>query len=74
MTERNKENADIFRLRREGIATKVLTEHRDSETEDPNDIEQPFSISHRNLNHSTFSVLKTILIKLIWSCSQKFYL
>jgi len=35
MTEQNKENADIFRLREEGIETKVVTEHRESETEEP---------------------------------------
>jgi len=34
MTEQNEENADIFRLRREGIVTKVVTEHRESVTED----------------------------------------
>jgi len=27
MAEQNYENADIFRLRREGIETKVVTEH-----------------------------------------------
>jgi len=35
MTEQNLENAYMFRLRREGIETKVVTEHRESETEDP---------------------------------------
>jgi len=31
VTEQNEQNADIFRLRREGIETKVVTEHRESE-------------------------------------------
>jgi len=32
MTEKNNENANIVRLRREGIETKVATEHREVET------------------------------------------
>jgi len=48
MTKQNYENADIFCLRQEGIETKV-TEHHESETEDPTRVSSSFVKQHKAL-------------------------
>jgi len=49
MTEQYYENADIFRLRRKGIKTKVVAEHRESETEDPTRVASSSAKQHQTL-------------------------
>jgi len=48
-----KRTPTYFRLRREGIETKVVTEHRESETEDPTRVSSSYAKQHKTLYNFT---------------------